>query len=157
MTHSFSAIPVRIPFPVSSRQRRIVTPPKGCDGFSLAFSVDAASSDFLRERWHIIVPAVPGTSRYVVQQLLELAGLAGVREWLLRPRPETWYSRIRQFQVGNALNPPRICLVEYEVKRWMGSEVKRVIESVVREIPEARTARRVNPHAPIPDATPKRG
>src|SRR5262245_40764829 len=55
--------------------------PEGYEGFSLALSVYANNGP-QSSGWHLTVPAVPSESRHAVRQLLELAGLPGVREWL---------------------------------------------------------------------------
>ena len=124
--------------------------PKACDGFSLAFSVYARNESQLG--WRLIVPAVPSQSRHAVRQLLELAGLPAVREWL-RPRPETWYTGVREFQVGYALEPPRVCFVESEVSPGWARRKRKLVASTVREVPSVRPAVRVTPAAANPDRT----
>jgi len=113
--------------------------PKGCEGFSLAFSVHANNESECG--WYLTVPAVPSESRHAARQLLELAGLPGVREWL-RPRPETWYAGVREFQVGYAVEPAQICFVESEIisaMPWVQRK-RKLIASTVSEVPAVRPA-----------------
>jgi len=96
--------------------------PPGCGDFRLAFAIICNNHS---GTWYLSVPAVPSEERSVVRQLLVGAGLPAAREWL-RPRPETWHAGFRTFQVGYALDPPRVCLVE--------SLNHRVVESSVASV-----------------------
>jgi hypothetical protein len=78
-------------------------------GFGLAFAVVCNNNS---GTWYLSVPAVPSEERAIVRQLLVTAGLPGVRGWLCRRRPETWHEGFRTFQVGYAVEPPRVCFVE---------------------------------------------
>ena len=115
--------------------------PTECPDFASAFSVhfNAAWAG-----WGLNVSAVPSTVRNTVRQLLETTGLPGVGEWLARPRPETWYEGHRQFEVGYAVAPPRVCFVE--------SQNYRVGRTEIRNVPVIRAVRRVNPGPRTPDA-----
>lgn len=87
--------------------------------FKLAFAVICNN---LIGDWHLSVPAVPSEERFVVRQLLALAGLPAVREWL-RSRPATSDIGFRTLQVGYALDPPRLCLVDSLDHRVVRSSV----------------------------------
>src|SRR5262245_4864553 len=79
--------------------------------------------------WYLSVPAVSSDERAVVRQVLLTVGLPGVREWLCRPRPETWHEGFRTFQVGYAVEPLRACFVESLNQRVIGSRFVAVEES----------------------------
>lgn len=106
---SFSAKPVPL-FPA----------PVECADFRLAF---LAGYNSLSGNWSLGVPAVPSKERNAVRQLLMETGLSGVREWLCRPRPATWYEGFRTFEVGYAIEPLRVCFVESLNDRMIGSAV----------------------------------
>lgn len=94
--------------------------PAECPDFRLAFSVVCNNHP---GTWYLSVPAVPSKERNVVRQLLLGVGLPGVREWLCRPRPETWYEGSRMFEVGYTVEPLRVCFVESLNYRVVGSAV----------------------------------
>ena len=79
--------------------------------------------------WYLSVPAVPSDERAVARQVLLTVGLAGVQEWLCRPRPETWHEGFRTFQVGYAVEPLRACFVESLNHRVIGSRFVAVDEA----------------------------
>jgi hypothetical protein len=86
--------------------------------FRLAFTVVC---NYHTGTWYLSVPAVPSEERTVARRVLLAVGLAGVREWLCRPRPETWHGGFRTFQVGYVLQPLRACFVESLNHRVTGS------------------------------------
>lgn len=91
--------------------------PAECADFRLAFSVGCHN---YFDSWDLSVPAVPSKERNVIHQLLLAFGLPGVREWLCRSRPETWYEGFRSFAVGSAIEPLRVCFVESLNHRVVG-------------------------------------
>jgi hypothetical protein len=97
--------------------------PTGRPDFRLAFSVVCSNHP---GTWYLSVKAVPSKERNAVRQLLLGVGLPGVREWLCRPRPETWYEGSRTFQVGYTIEPLRVCFVESLNRRVVGSMVVEV-------------------------------
>jgi hypothetical protein len=97
--------------------------PAECRDFRLAFAVIANVYD---SSWHLSVPAVPSQERAVVRELLTSAGLPGARQWLCRPRPQTWHEGFRLYQVGYATDPVRVCFVESLNKRVIGSSILEV-------------------------------
>jgi hypothetical protein len=97
--------------------------PAACAGFRLAFAVVANGHS---PSWHLSVAAVPSAERAVVRQLLVSVGLPQAREWLCRPRPQTWHEGLRLFQVGYAVGPVRVCFVESLNRRVIGSSVTEV-------------------------------
>lgn len=96
--------------------------PAGCDDFRLAFEIVFNLLSKPSNGRYLRVPAVPSGERAVVRRLLTAVGLPAAREWL-RPRPETWYTGFRTFQVGYALDPPRVCLVDALEHRVVGASV----------------------------------
>jgi hypothetical protein len=62
------------------------------------------------ETWYLSVPVVASDERAVAREVLLTLGLPGVREWLSRPRPETWHEGFQTFQVGYAVEPLRFSL-----------------------------------------------
>ena len=96
--------------------------PAGCDDFRLAFGVVFNFLSKPSNGRYLSVPAVPSGERAAVRRLLTAVGLPAAREWL-RPRPETWYTGSRTFQVGYALDPPRACLVDALDRRVVGASV----------------------------------
>jgi hypothetical protein len=97
--------------------------PTGTAEFRLAFAVVCNNQS---GTWYLSVPAVPSEERAAVRQLLVAAGLPAVREWLCRSRPPTWHEGFRTFEVGYALEPPRVCLVESLNQQVIGSSIAAV-------------------------------
>jgi hypothetical protein len=103
-----------------SRPRPLHPMPAECAHFRLAFAVSCSNYS---DGWHLSVPAVPSEERAVVRQLLIASGLPSVREWLCRPRSETWHEGYRLFQVGYMVEPLCVCFVESHNRRVVGSSV----------------------------------
>jgi hypothetical protein len=93
--------------------------PAGAADFRLAFTVVC---NYHTDTWYLSVPAVPGDERAAARRVLLTVGLPGVREWLCRPRTETWHGGFRTFQVGYALRPLRALFVESLNHRVVGSQ-----------------------------------
>jgi hypothetical protein len=94
--------------------------PADAGDFRLAFTVVCNNNS---GDTYLSVPAVPSEVRTVVRQVLTVRGLPAVQDWLCQARPATWREGFRTFQVGYALNPLRVCLVESLNDRVVSSSV----------------------------------
>jgi hypothetical protein len=83
--------------------------PAECSEFHHAFAVVCNNCP---GTWYLSVPAVTSAERAVARRLLITVGLPRARDWLCRPRPETWYEGFRLFQAGFTIAPQRMCFVE---------------------------------------------
>jgi len=55
---------------------------------------------YYQPRWSVHVYAVPRTLRPVVHDALSMGGIEAVREWLQRPRSQTWLDGFRWYLVS---------------------------------------------------------